>query len=189
MSKKPTKEDKEKKAQVWAERYTIAVKNQEGMFARFAKWFDLMHANVNDENIAQWRSKVFIPVLAGKAWNLIAKFVGLKPGFEVTLRDPDPMPEIPEEIEDDPLLKEEYYKAENERIQSLRDRAEKMQRKLEFNNIFVLSCQSAKCSTAKCSRIHFLRPLFPNMSTICETKLLGLQRAPSRTVSIRAVAG
>lgn len=133
MSKKPTKEEKDKKAQVWSERYSIAVKNQESMFARYAKWFDLMHANVNDENIALWRSKVFIPVLAGKAWNLIAKFVGLKPGFEVTLRDPDPMPEIPEEIEDDPQLKEEYYKAENERIQALRDRAEKMQRKLEFD--------------------------------------------------------
>jgi len=133
MSKKPTKEEKDKKAQVWSERYAIAVKNQESMFARYAKWFDLMHANVNDENIALWRSKVFIPVLAGKAWNLIAKFVGLKPGFEVTLRDPDPMPEIPEDIEDDPQLKEEYYKAENERIQALRDRAEKMQRKLEFD--------------------------------------------------------
>lgn len=133
MSKKPTKEEQAKKAQMWADRYSIAVKNQEGMFARFAKWFDLMHANVNDDNIALWRSKVFIPVLAGKAWNLIAKFVGLKPGFEVTLRDPEPMPEIPEEIEDDSQLKEEYYKAENERIQALKDRAEKMQRKLEYD--------------------------------------------------------
>lgn len=132
-TKKPSKEEQAKKAQIWADRYAIAVKNQETMFNRFSKWFDLMHANVNDDNIALWRSKVFIPVLAGKAWNLIAKFVGLKPGFEVTLRDPEPMPEIPEEIEDDPRLKEEYYKAENERIQKLKDRADKMQKKLEFD--------------------------------------------------------
>lgn len=133
MSKKPTKEDKEKQAKIWAERLAIAVKNQEPMFDKFSKWFDLMHANVNDENIALWRSKVFIPVLAGKAWNLIAKFVGLKPGFEVSLRDPEPMPDMPEEIENDPQLKEEYYKAENERVQNLKDRAEKMQRKLEYD--------------------------------------------------------
>lgn len=133
MSKKISKEETEKQAKLWAERLAIAVKNQEPMFDKFSKWFDLMHANVNDENIALWRSKVFIPVLAGKAWNLIAKFVGLKPGFEVTLRDPEPMPDIPEDIENDPTLKEEYYKAENERVQELKDRAEKMQRKLEFD--------------------------------------------------------
>lgn len=133
MSKKATKEDKNKQAKIWAERLGIAIKNQEPMFDKFAKWFDLMHANVNDENIALWRSKVFIPVLAGKSWNLIAKFVGLKPGFEVSLRDPEPMPDIPEEIENDPQLKEEYYKTENERIQQLKDKAEKMQRKLEYD--------------------------------------------------------
>lgn len=133
MSKKISKEQTEKQAKLWAERLAIAVKNQEPMFDKFSKWFDLMHANVNDKNIALWRSKVFIPVLAGKAWNLIAKFVGLKPGFEVTLRDPEPMPDIPEDIENDPTLKEEYYKAENERVQELKDRAEKMQRKLEFD--------------------------------------------------------
>lgn len=133
MTKKVSQEEKAKQAQIWAERLAIAVKNQGPMFDKFSKWFDLMHANVNDENIALWRSKVFIPVLAGKAWNLIAKFVGLKPGFEVALRDPEPMPDIPEEIENDPQLKEEYYKAENERVQKLKDRAEKMQRKLEFD--------------------------------------------------------
>lgn len=124
---------KENKSQVWKERYSIAVKNQEGMFNKFAKWFDLMYATVNEENIALWRSKVFIPVIASKAWNLIAKFVNLKPGFEVSLRDPDPMPDIPEEIEEDPVLKQEYIKAENERIQELKDRATKMQKKLEYD--------------------------------------------------------
>ena len=127
------KKKEESKGQVWKERYSIAVKNQEPMFNRFAKWFDLMYATVNEENIALWRSKVFIPVIAGKAWNLIAKFVGLKPGFEVSLRDPEPMPDIPDELEEDPQMKQEYYKAENERIQELKERAAKMQKKLEYD--------------------------------------------------------
>lgn len=133
MAMKAKEKKEESKAQVWKERYSIAVKNQEPMFNKFAKWFDLMYATVNEENIALWRSKVFIPVIAGKAWNLIAKFVGLKPGFEVSLRDPEPMPDIPEEIEEDPQMKQEYIKAQNERIQELKERATKMQKKLEYD--------------------------------------------------------
>lgn len=131
---KKTKQSNQDKAQLWSQRYDIAKKNQQPMFDRFSKWFDLMYANINDTNMALWRSKVFIPVLASKAWSLISKFVGLKPGFEVSLRDPEPMPEkIPEELEDDLQIKAEYTKAENERIADMKRRAEKMQKKLEYD--------------------------------------------------------
>lgn len=96
------------KQDMWQERYDIAVSNQETMFARFAKWYDLMYATVNDENIALWRSKVFIPILASKVWNLVAKFVNLKPGFEVTVRDPEQAPEDLKALADKISKKLEY---------------------------------------------------------------------------------
>ena len=95
-------------SQVWKERYQIAVNNQETMFKKFSDWYKLMYATVDDTNIAVWRSKIFIPVLAGKAWNLIAKFVGLKPGFEVALRNPDASTEALNEMARKMQLKLEY---------------------------------------------------------------------------------
>jgi hypothetical protein len=95
-------------SQVWKERYQIAVNNQETMFKKFSEWYKLMYATVDDTNIAVWRSKIFIPVLAGKAWNLIAKFVGLKPGFEVALRNPDASTEALTEMARKMQLKLEY---------------------------------------------------------------------------------
>lgn len=137
MATKPKKvKDETEKAQVWKQRYDIAVNNQQEMFSRFAKWFDLMHANVNDTNMAMWRSKVFVPIMASKAWNLVSKFVGLKPGFEVSVRDPEPMDEPPEEIKNDPQLAQEFEKAQQERVNELKQQAEKVQKKLayDYNN-------------------------------------------------------
>lgn len=96
------------KQDLWQSRYDVAVMNQETMFARFAKWYDLMYATVNDENVALWRSKVFIPILASKVWNLVAKFVNLKPGFEVTVRDPEQAPEDLKALADKVSKKLEY---------------------------------------------------------------------------------
>lgn len=133
MAKKPTPKEQTEKADVWKQRYEIAVNNQQEMFTKFSKWFDLMHATVNDDNMALWRSKVFIPIMASKAWNLISKFVGLKPGFEVSVRDPEPMDEPPEEIQDDPVLAKEYEKAQQERVNELKKQAERVQKKLAYD--------------------------------------------------------
>ena len=108
------KDSKKKSSQVktssdtWKERYDIAVNNQETMFKKFSDWYKLMYATVDDTNIALWRSKVFIPILAGKAWNLISKFVGLKPGFEVALRNPDTSNDVQKEMARIMQLKLEY---------------------------------------------------------------------------------
>jgi hypothetical protein len=108
------KDSKKKSSQVktssdtWKERYDIAVNNQETMFKKFSDWYKLMYATVDDSNIALWRSKVFIPILAGKAWNLISKFVGLKPGFEVALRNPDTSNDVQKEMARIMQLKLEY---------------------------------------------------------------------------------
>ena len=95
-------------ADTWKERYDIAVNNQETMFKKFSDWYKLMYATVDDSNVAIWRSKIFIPILAGKAWNLISKFVGLKPGFEVSLRNPDASSEVQKEMARKMQLKLEY---------------------------------------------------------------------------------
>lgn len=79
-------------SQLWQERYRLAYTNQLPLFKRFADWYDGMYTIINSKNYALWRSKVYLPILASRAWNLIAKFIALKPGFEVRPRqanDPD----------------------------------------------------------------------------------------------------
>ena len=121
--KKPTKKtDEVSSAQTWKERYTIAVNNQETMFKKFSDWYKLMYATVDDSNIALWRSKIFIPVLAGKAWNLISKFVNLKPGFQVALRNPDASDEAVKEMADKMQLKLEYDYDNPNMDESIRDK-------------------------------------------------------------------
>lgn len=77
----------ENDAQLWQARYRVAYNNQLPMFKRFADWYDVMYAVVNTKNYNLWRSKVYLPILGSKAWQLISKFIALKPGFEVRVRD------------------------------------------------------------------------------------------------------
>lgn len=67
----------------WQSRYSIAKNNQSKLFKRFASWYDLMYAAINTKDYAPWRSKVYIPILASKAWAILAKLQALSPGFEV----------------------------------------------------------------------------------------------------------
>lgn len=77
----------ETSSEKWQARYSIAKDNQSRMFRRFAKWYDLMFAAINTKDYAPWRSKVFLPILASKAWAMLAKFTALNPGFEVGTYD------------------------------------------------------------------------------------------------------
>lgn len=82
------------KAGLWKARYELAADNQSAMFRKFSAWYQLMYAAINTKNYAPWRSKVFLPILASKAWTMVAKLTALKPGFRVTvsgeyLNDPD----------------------------------------------------------------------------------------------------
>ena len=104
MSKKVDESNK------WKERYSIARDNQQSMFKKFSDWYDLFYATVTTKNISPWRSKIFIPIISSKGWNLISKFVGLKPGFEVSVRDGD-----------------------SDNAEEVQERADKMQQKLEYD--------------------------------------------------------
>lgn len=90
-------------SQLWQERYRIAYTNQMPLFKRFADWYDGMYTIVNSKNFALWRSKVQIPYLTGKAWNLMGKLIALKPGFEVRPRQTAELEEdvgVPGNIQD-----------------------------------------------------------------------------------------
>lgn len=87
----------------WQSRYALATNNQDKMFKRFAKWYDLMYAAINTKDYAPWRSKVYLPILASKAWAMLAKLQALNPGFEVGLY---------EENQDDPEAQEKANKAQ-----------------------------------------------------------------------------
>lgn len=108
-SKKVKQADKtyESNAAMWKARYDAAQSHQEQMFSRFKKFYQIMYAQFNTDNMAPWRSKVYLPMLASKGWDIITKFLALKPGFEVNVRD--------DTMEDDDDIKE---------------RAEKQQKKL-----------------------------------------------------------
>lgn len=100
------------KAQTWESRYTRAAGDQTQMFDKFNEWYKMMYAIRDDRNTAKWRSKIHIPLISTKAWNMVAKFVQQEPGFEVTVRNDD---------------------ANDLDVDNLEQIAEKVQRKLEYD--------------------------------------------------------
>lgn len=71
----------------WKSRFETAKSNQNELFARFARFYDIKNAVYNTGNMAPWRSKVYIPILSSKSDDMIAKLLGVKPGWEVSVRD------------------------------------------------------------------------------------------------------
>lgn len=118
MAKKTDKTEKKQnieapRASIWSSRFKEAESNQNELFTKFERFYDIMYAVHSTKNMAPWRSKVYIPILASKAWDIISKFVGVMPGFEVNIRDETPI--TPEEMED------------------IRDRQERAEEKLKFD--------------------------------------------------------
>jgi hypothetical protein len=84
----------------WGLRYSQASGSQEQLFEKFEEWYKMMYAVRDDKNTAKWRSKVHIPLVSTKAWNLISKFIQQEPGFEVTVRrDPNEIDPADEQLE------------------------------------------------------------------------------------------
>ena len=78
--------DKVAEAQKWKDRFEIAVNYQKPMFEKWAKWYDDMYAHLTNKNLAPWRSKVYMPIIASKVWDLISRFIQYRPGWDVTVR-------------------------------------------------------------------------------------------------------
>lgn len=98
----------------WKSRFDKAEKDQRDLFKTVAKYYDVLYAVMSTDNIAPWRSKVYIPILASKAWDLIARFSDIEPVFNIKIRN---------EIEEDEQTGELNYTREaneaSEKIQQL----------------------------------------------------------------------
>lgn len=77
----------EKKAATWHERFNNAEQAQFDLFERVSKYYDIMYAVQNTSNIAPWRAKVYIPILASKAWDLVSRLSGVLPYFQTKIDD------------------------------------------------------------------------------------------------------
>lgn len=73
-------------AKKWADRFNVAKTYQLPMFQKWAKWYDDMYAHVTNQSLAPWRSKVYMPIIASKVWDLISRFIQYRPGWEVGVR-------------------------------------------------------------------------------------------------------
>lgn len=77
----------DKKADMWHQRFEYCNNRQSDLFDEARKHYDIMYAVFNTKNIAPWRSKVYVPVLASKAWDLIARESDIVPLFDVTIKN------------------------------------------------------------------------------------------------------
>lgn len=78
--------DPAEEAKKWKDRFDIAKTYQLPLFQKWAKWYDDMYAHVTNQSLAPWRSKVYMPIIASKVWDLISRFVQYRPGWEVDVR-------------------------------------------------------------------------------------------------------
>lgn len=76
-----------KTAEKWKSRFESAELAQQDLFNRVSKFYDILYAIQNTSNIAPWRSKIFIPVLASKAWDLVSRLSSVLPYFQTKIDD------------------------------------------------------------------------------------------------------
>lgn len=77
----------QKKASIWQQRFENRKQKQTQMFEDAQKYYDIMYAVQNTTKISPWKSKVYVPVLASKAWDLIARMSDVVPLFNVTIKN------------------------------------------------------------------------------------------------------
>lgn len=76
----------EQEAKIWADRFEIAKTYQLPLFQKWSKWYDDMYAHITNPSMAPWRSKVYMPIIASKVWDLISRFIQYRPGWDVSVR-------------------------------------------------------------------------------------------------------
>ena len=102
IKKETTDQDR---AATWQKRFNRCETNQEKLFNKVSKFYDIMYAVQSNENVAPWRAKIYVPIMASKAWDLIARLSSVLPYFrtriadEIIVNESGDM-EIPKEIRD-----------------------------------------------------------------------------------------
>lgn len=77
----------QKKASVWQQRFENRKQKLTKMHEDAQKYYDIMYAVQNTSKISPWKSKVYVPVLASKAWDLIARMSDVVPLYNVTIKN------------------------------------------------------------------------------------------------------
>lgn len=106
-----TDEKKQEMADKWQRRFQTCEQNQRTLFSTAAKHYDIMYAVQSTANMAPWRSKVYVPILASKAWDLIARFSDIVPVYNITIKNETEIDEQTGEIT--------YTKDSNERVEKI----------------------------------------------------------------------
>ena len=94
-----SEEANEKRVALWSSRLADAESVQTSMFTKWGDWYKMMYAATNEERMALWKSRAFLPILAGKVWDLVSRFVQYKPSWAVKLYNL-PMSMTTEELAD-----------------------------------------------------------------------------------------
>lgn len=77
----------QKKASVWQQRFENRKSKLKKMQEDAQKYYDIMYAVQNTSKISPWKSKVYVPVLASKAWDLISRMSDVVPLFNVNIKN------------------------------------------------------------------------------------------------------
>lgn len=75
------------RATTWQQRFENRKQKQKRLFEDAQKYYDIMYAVQNTSKISPWKSKVYVPVLASKAWDLIARMSDVTPLFDVAIKN------------------------------------------------------------------------------------------------------
>ena len=76
-----------KRASIWETRFENRKNKMQRLFEDAQKYYDIMYAVQNTTKISPWKSKVYVPVLASKAWDLISRMSDVVPLFNVTVKN------------------------------------------------------------------------------------------------------
>lgn len=106
-------DEERQRAAKWQKRFELASSHQEPLFKKWSKWYEDMYAYVNGKNVAPWKSKVYMPIIASKVWDLISRFVQYRPGWEVSVR------QLPVNILSSEKF-DEYMKEATEKIEKIK---------------------------------------------------------------------
>lgn len=77
----------DKGAKKWQKRFENRRNKQLNLFEDAQKYYDIMYAVQNTTKVSPWRSKVYVPVLASKAWDLISRMSDVVPLFDVQIKN------------------------------------------------------------------------------------------------------
>lgn len=77
----------ESRAEIWKSRFVRAENNQERLFKKTSKFYDIMYAVQNTDSVAPWRAKIYVPIMASKAWDLISRLANVMPYFRTKINN------------------------------------------------------------------------------------------------------